>query len=304
MGVGMKTIIGLVLCLIILVAGYFGLGIGNQSAKKEAIASVKAAAPAQKPAQAMNLALGDMVFLAQDLGFSIRSDKDFPPESGKITLRLESHLQRVRELYRQETTKNPNLIGSVMLQFNISPSGEVSQIKELSSRVNDVEFKNAVVAEVSKWSFADVVSENLTVTCPLLFVREGMDITTLVLWEKSLAALGDNLMQSRQTAANGTAKAPAKAPAAIAPVPAAVVKTKSPAQIGIKADASEFQIKYPTLLRKDPNFSSNSLTTFTIGTKVTVVKRDGDWLEVRAGNAGPTGFIRKEFVKPIEVAQQ
>jgi hypothetical protein len=203
-GLGMKTIIGLIFCLVILGAAYFGFGTGNQSPKKEAIASVKVAAPAQKPAQAMNMALGDMVFLAQDLGFSIWSDKDFPPESSKIMLRLESHLQRVRELYRQETAKNPNLIGSVMLQFNISPSGEVSQIKELSSRVNDVDFKKAVIAEVSKWSFADVVSENLTVTCPLLFVREGMDITTLVLWEKSLASLGDNTAQSRQTAAIGT----------------------------------------------------------------------------------------------------
>ena len=300
----MKTIIGLIFCLVILGAAYFGFGTGNQSPKKEAVASVKATAPAQKPAQAMNMALGDMVFLAQDLGFSIRSDKDFPPESGKIMLRLESHLQRVRELYRQETAKNPNLIGSVMLQFNISPSGEVSQIKELSSRVNDVDFKKAVIAEVSKWSFADVVSENLTVTCPLLFVREGMDITTLVLWEKSLANLGDNLAQSRQTAANGTTKPQPKAPAAVAPPPAAVVNTKTPAQNAIKADASEFQTKYPTLLRKDPNFSSNSITTFTIGTKVTLLKRHGDWLEVRAGNAGPTGFIRKEFVKPIEVAQQ
>jgi hypothetical protein len=291
----MKTIIGLIFCLVILGAAYFGFGTGNQSPKKEAIASVKVAAPAQKPAQAMNMALGDMVFLAQDLGFSIRSDKDFPLESGKIMLRLESHLQRVRELYRQETAKNPNLIGSVMLQFNISPSGEVSQIKELSSRVNDVDFKKAVIAEVSKWSFADVVSETLTVTCPLLFVREGMDITTLVLWEKSLASLGDNTAQSRQTAAISTIKPQAKAPVSIAPAPVAVVNTKSSAQSGIKADPSEFQIKYPTLLRKDPNFSSNSLTTFAIGTKVTLVKRHGDWFEVRAGN---------EFVKPIEVAQQ
>jgi hypothetical protein len=300
----MKTIIGLVFCLVILGAAYFGFGTGNQTPKKEAIASVKPAAQAQKPIQAMNLALGDMVFLAQDLGFSIKSQKDFPPDSGKITLRLESHLQRVRELYRHETVKNPNLIGSVLLQFNISPAGEVSQIKELSSRVNDADFKNAVIAEVAKWSFADVVSENLTVTCPLLFVREGMDITTLVLWEKSLANLSDAAAQSRQTAANGTTKPQPKAPAAIAPLPAAVVNTKSLAPSAIKADASEFQIKYPTLLRKDPNFSSNSLTTFTIGTKVTLVKRQGDWLEVRAGNSGPTGFIRKEFVKQIEVAQQ
>jgi hypothetical protein len=300
----MKTIVSLVLGLVILGAAYFGLGTGNQSPKKEAVASIKPTAQAQKPVQAMNMALGDMVFLAQDLGFSIQTHKDFPAESGKITLRLESYLQRVRELYRHETTKNPNLIGSMLLQFNISPAGEVSQVKELSSRVNDIEFKKAVIAEVSKWSFAEVVSENLTVTCPLLFVRAGMDITTLVLWEKSLANIGDNAAQSRHSAANGTPTPQVKAPAAVAAPPAVAVNTKTQLQSAIKADATEFQIKYPTLLRKDPNFSSNSLTTFTIGTKVTLIKRYGDWLEVRAGNTVPTGFIRKEFVKPVELAHQ
>lgn len=300
----MKTIIGVIFGLVILGVAYFGLGTGNQSPKIEAIAGVKPTAPAQKPVQAMNMALGDTVFLAQDLGFSIKTNKDFPAESGKITLRIESYLQRVRELYRQETAKNPNLIGSVLLQFNISPAGEVSQVKELSSRVSDVEFKKAVIAEVSKWSFAEVVSENLTVTCPLLFVREGMDITTLVLWEKSLANLGDNVAPSRHTTANITSKPQAKAPAAVVAPPAAVVNAKTQLQSAIKADATEFQIKYSTLLRKDPNFSSNSLTTFTIGTKVTLLKRYGDWLEVRAGNTGPTGFIRKEFVKPVELAHQ
>lgn len=300
----MKTIIGVIFGLVILGVAYFRLETSNQSPKKEAVASAKPMAQAQKPVQAMNMALGDMVFLAQDLGFSITNHKDFPPESGKITLRLESHLQRVRELYRQETAKNPNLIGSVLLQFNISPSGEVSQIKELSSRVNDVDFKKAIIAEVSKWSFAEVVSENLTVTCPLLFVREGMDITTLVLWEKSLASIGELPAQSRHAAADGIPTPQAKAPAAIVAPPAAVVNEKTQLQSAIKADATEFQIKYPTLLRKDPNFSSNSLMTFTIGTKVTMLKRYGDWLEVRAGNTGPTGFIRKEFVKPVELAHQ
>src|SRR5262245_11637162 len=171
---------------------YFSFGIGGETPKKEASASAtSSAAPSQKPIHAMNLALGDMVFLAQDLGYSVKTSKDTTFESNKVALRIESHLQKLREIYRQESGKNPTLVGSILLQFNIAASGEVSEVKELSSRLNDSEFKKAMIAEVAKWSFSEIVSENVTVTCPLLFVREGMDITTLVLWEKSLGNVSE-----------------------------------------------------------------------------------------------------------------
>ncbi len=199
---GSKAVGGIAACLIALAVVYFNFGIGGESPKKSANASAPAQPQAQtlKPVQAMNLALGNMVFLAQELGFSIKTAKGAPFESNKIAPRIEGHLQRLRELYRQESGKNSSLVGSVLLQFNISPSGEVSQLKELSSRINDGEFKTAILAEVAKWSFANIEPEDLTVTCPLLFVRQGMDITTLVLWEKSLADLGEKAAPIRNTA--------------------------------------------------------------------------------------------------------
>ena len=129
------------------------------------------------------------------------------------------------------------------------------------------------------------VAENLTVTCPLLFVREGMDITTLVLWEKSLANAPDKTTPSRTSSAATT-----------------VAKAKPELAVAKKADTNEYQIKYPTLLRKDPNFSSTAITSLSIGSRVTIESRAGDWLEVRGTANGPKGFIRKEFIKPIEVA--
>jgi hypothetical protein len=35
-----------------------------------------------------------------------------------------------------------------------------------------------------------------------------------------------------------------------------------------------------------------------------VLRRQGDWLEVRSRAEGPTGFIRKEFVTPMQLAHQ
>ena len=306
---GLKGIVGVMSCAIGLVVVYFGFGVGNESPKREASASVSPAAldQRQKPIRAMNVALGNMVFLAQDLGFSVRNAKNGVTDASKISARIESQLQGIRELYRQEVANNPTLAGGMILQFNVAPSGEISQVQELSSRLNDSDFKRAILAEVSRWSFADIVDDNLTVACPLLFVHEGMDITTLVQWEKFLGNFGDKAAMSRP-AANPAPTQQAKATespatAAGATKTALLTSEKKGPTAGAK-EAKEFQIKYPTALRKYPNFTSDSLVTFTTDTKVSVLNKQGDWLEVRSTNGGPTGFIRKEFVVPVEVAHK
>jgi hypothetical protein len=171
----------------------------------------------------------------------------------------------------------------------------------MAARLNDDEFKKAIIAETAKWSFAEIVSENLIVTCPLLFVHQGMDITTLVQWEKTISNLADKVAVN--AAPNQSAKlaeAPQSPNGAIKSGTAAVVKTEP----AVKLDGKVFQIKYATSLRKEPNFSAASLITFTTGTKVTVLRKQGDWLEVRSIDSGPTGFIRKEFVTLVEVAHK
>jgi Bacterial SH3 domain len=302
-----KSFVGIVGCLVGLGVIYFGYGIGTETPKKEATAGPSAAphGDLKKPVRAMNLALGNMVFFAQDLGFSAQT-VDGSQDANKISARIESQLQGMRELYRAETSKNPDLAGSVTLQFNITPSGEVSQVKELSSRINGVEFKKAIIAEAAKWSFAELVSENVSVTCPLLFVHQGMDITTLVQWEKIMGNLPEKTTPGRQVAiaapspaANGSRRS-SSATVAAKMMPGAGLATAGPGD----AEAKVFQIKYATSLRKDPNFSSPSLTTFTIGTKVSVLQKQGEWLEVQSTNNGPVGFIRKEFVAPLQVAHQ
>jgi hypothetical protein len=272
-------------CLIGLAVLYFG--IGTESPKQEANASAPASARPKpdKPVQAMNLALGNMVFLAREMGFLIRTNQDKPYDGNKVAARIESQLRRIRELYLQESGKDPTLIGSVLLQFDVSPAGEVSQVKELAARLKDGTFKNAIVDDVANWSFAGLVSENISITCPLLFVREGMDITTLVHWEKSLISLSDT-------------PAPTRSTSVITPKVAA----KSELGNADEGPGEDFQIKYSTSLRKTPDFSATRLTTLSEGAKVTVLSKTSDWLKVQATADGPTGFIRKEFVKPLEVA--
>ena len=299
--VGFKGIIGIASCVIGLGVVYFGYGIGTESPKKDAAAEARPSAQHQskKPIRAMNFALGNMVFFAQDLGFTVRSAKEGLIGSSKIAARIENQLSAIRQLYRDEIAKTPALAGGLVLQFNIAPSGEVSQVRELSSRLSDGEFRKAVAAEATKWSFPEIVTENLQVTCPLLFVHEGMDITTVVHWERALTESSEKPSLARAPG-NVAPSQPVKTAKAAAPGIAAPAAQRAAA----KTDVKEFQIKYATSLRRDPNFSAPTLITFTIGTKVTVLSRQGDWLEVRSSPNGPTGFIRKEFVTPIEVARQ
>jgi hypothetical protein len=159
-------------------------------------------------------------------------------------------------------------------------------VREQGGRLLDAGFRKSVSEQLAAWSFAELVPEAVEVTCPLLFVHQGMDITTLVHWEQSLAGGPVKTLE-----AQSAAPAPAPAVARARAVPA-------------KAEEQQFRIKYATSLRQHPNFSAPVLLTVTIGTKVTVLRRQGDWLEVRFRADGPTGFIRKEFVTPLEMARQ
>ena len=300
-GFGLKGLIVVIVWTIGLGVMLYHSGIGRESAKKPAPLPDKFA---QKPVHIMNMALGHMVFLARDLGFSIKTAKGEALQDTRIAARIETQLQGVRDLFRQEIARNGKLVGSLILQFSVNPAGEVSQVKEVSSRINDAEFKKTVLAETGKWTFAELLIETVTVQCPLLFVQEGMDITTLVRWESSLnsaiekvaatpAAKPETVQPAKTTAAVAQPAAVAKpAPVTVKPAPAALVK----------ADGEQVEIKYATLLRKEPNFNAPVLTTLTIGTKVTVIIRGSEWLEVRSHHNGPTGYIRKEFVIPVDVA--
>ena len=303
-----KIVIALSSCVFGLGLIVYGFGAGIKSPKQKASAGANspAEAPRKKPVRAWNMALGDVVIVAQELGFSISPAKANTIEQSKVVARIDGQLQTLRELYRQEGEKNPGLMGNIILQLNVGATGDVTQVKEISSRIPDGDFKKAIIAEVSHWSFQQIIPESVTINCPLLFIREGMDITTLVQWEKSLAQLEDKpttargANQSRPIQQAKTVETPRVAQAltkAVSSKQAAPHASTRPAQ-------SLYQIKYATALRAEPNFSSASVTRFTIGTKVSLLNNHGDWLEVRATDSGFSGYIRKEFVAPVDLARK
>src|SRR5215510_8381655 len=185
---GRRVIIALASCafgaVLILLTSQMGSKSADETASTEKDSSVPT--KKNKTQRAWNIALGNVVVVAPDLGLNAKSLKGAQVEESKIAARLDSQLQGLREFYRQESERDPSLMGGMLLQLAVSPSGDVTHVKELVSRITDSEFKKAVLAEVSKWKFQEIVTDSTTIICPILFVREGMDITTIVQWEKPL----------------------------------------------------------------------------------------------------------------------
>ena len=299
-----RTVIALAGCAFGLGLIIVGLGVGSSS-KERVTSAVKEESSRKLPT--WNIALGDLVILARDMGFDVQAGKDALIDEAKIAGRIESQLQTLRDLYRQEISKNSALMGGVVLQLSINSSGEVTKVREIASRISDIDFRKAVIAAASTWSFDQVLAQESTITCPLLFVREGMDITTLIEWEKNLSQAGDkpalaklklDIEPAPQITAirNSSVRQTSSKEIAVEPQPRQLSKAQS------AAEGALYQMKYTTVIREEPNYSAAAVARFTTGTKIILLGQSGDWYEVRY-DGGPRGFLRKEFIAPVDSAK-
>jgi hypothetical protein len=300
-----RTIIALAGCAFGLGLMVIGIGVGSSS-KDRVTSAVKEESARKLPA--WNIALGDLVILARDMGFDVQAGKEALIDEAKVAGRIESQLQSLRDLYRQETSKNSTLMGGVVLQLSISSSGQVTKVRETASRISDNDFRTAVIADASTWSFDQVLSEESTITCPLLFVREGMDITTLIQWEKNLSQAGDRpalakLKLDVEPAPQITAvRNPSMRHTSSKEIAVAPPQSRLLPKAQSVGEGALYQMKYTTVIREEPNYSAAAVARFTTGTKVILLGRSGDWYEVRY-DGGPKGFLRKEFIAPADSAK-
>jgi hypothetical protein len=130
-----------------------------------------------------------------------------------------------------------------------------------------------------------------------------MDITTVVQWEKSLGQIGDKGIVAKNSVQPVQRSKASETPKPVDAKSVATVSKDSPLRT-VRSAATIYQVKYATSLRKEPNFSSLPLAKFTVGTKVTLLASRGQWLEVRADDNAQSGFIRKEFVTALDLAQK
>jgi TonB family protein len=306
----MRRVLAIASCVLGVALIFFAFSVGTKRSKKAPRVEREAsgAEPARKkPARAWNIALGNVVVVVPELGLSVKPAMEPAPEQSKVVARIESQVQSLREIYRHESEKNPGLMGRMTLQFMVDPSGEVTKVKEVSSRLSNSDFKKTVISAVSQWSFRDIIANGATIQCPLLFVPEGMDITTLVQWEKSFGQNGEigaatvthtkagpvkpvvssSNPQSKITENNRQSETATKTK---------ITGAEKASRVSAAKPSAVHQLMFATSLRKEPNFSSPAVARLAVGTKVSLIDTRGDWLEVRAESTLQSGFIRREFI--------
>ena len=73
-------------------------------------------------------------------------------------------------IYNRALRKNPSLAGQVVVELTIAPSGEVTQVKILSSELDDEALERKLVLKIKRFKFSKGSVAEVTVTYPIEFL--------------------------------------------------------------------------------------------------------------------------------------
>jgi hypothetical protein len=249
------------------------------------------------------------VLAVDGLGLKIQVKNARPSAQERFENVAVRHLARLHHTYSAWYQNDEELMGSLHLKLKIDGSGNVVSIHETSYLAN-ASFSDAVMAEVRNWKFPKGVLDSAEITVPLLFVPKGMDPSTAVQWERNIRRTDEQekvpivLPVANNSPVSKEAKHAAKpAPTTNDPpqqerIQASSLRRQEPRTE--KEELGTFKTKQSIALREKPRFSSKSVYEVDRDTELTVLANEGDWLKVRLAAANSVGFVRKEFLAPID----
>jgi hypothetical protein len=248
------------------------------------------------------------VLAVDALGLKIQV-KNAPPSAQE---RFENvavrHLARLHRTYSTWYQSDEELMGSLHLKLKIDALGNVVSLHPETSYLANASFSDAVMAEVRNWKFPKGVLDGAEITVPLLFVPKGMDPSTAVQWERNIRRTEEQekiptvLPIANNSPVLKEAKHASKPvpPATDAPRPERIQASSLRQPQAEKEELGAFKTKQSVALREKPRFSSKSIYEVDRDTELTVLANEGDWLKVKLAAANSIGFVRKEFVAPLD----
>jgi hypothetical protein len=220
------------------------------------------------------------------------------------------HLARLHRTYSNWYKQDEELMGSLQLKLKIDRLGNVVSIHPETSYLANATFTDAVMAEVRNWKFPKGVLDGAEITVPLLFVPKGMDPNTAVQWERNIRRteeqekipvvlpIANNSPASKEAKHAGKPAPPKNDTPEQEKIQAASLRRQEPRTE--KEELGVFKTKQSVALREKPRFSSKTIYEVDRDAELTVLANEGDWLKVKLAAANSVGFVRKEFVAPIE----
>jgi len=91
----------------------------------------------------------------------------------EIELIFDRNKGAIYALYSRALREKPELMGKLVLEFTISPAGEVTMCRVVSSELNDPDLERKIVARVKLFQFQAKDVETITTTKPIDFIPTG-----------------------------------------------------------------------------------------------------------------------------------
>lgn len=258
-------------------------------------------------------AKGKSTVLAVDTsGLNVRSKSASPSTKELYEQAAMEHLARLHYTYSSWSERNQELMGSVLLKLMVDSTGAVVRVEPVVSHVTNESFIKTVIDDVREWKFPNANAEAAEITVPLLFIPKSMDADMIVQWERNIRGVAHDetpvaplptATHAPVASANGKLSSPLPA---VMPAPHAdhttiakaamnslpKPKTEQKPLIVVKANR-------PLSIRDNPRFASNSVREVGEDARLSILESRGDWLKVRLAESGLIGFVRKEYVSPI-----
>jgi Bacterial SH3 domain len=249
---------------------------------------------------------GSAVLAVDTFGLAIQAKNNSESTREVLEQVAVQHLARLHRTYSRWADKQDDLMGRLLLKLTVDATGKVVSVDPLSSHVTNPSFAKTVLEDVHRWRFPKAGVEATEITVPLLFVPKGMDPDTVVQWERKV---GDVQEEESPAAAPSVAiraptvgeRSPTTSPLPSGPVQSNTTKASAVrvAQPKNKEALIAVKTNRAVTIRDNPRFSAKKVHEVDEDTELNIVETQGDWLKVRVVDAGLVGFVRKEFVSPI-----
>lgn len=251
----------------------------------------------------------DSAILAVDtFGLSIQAKKNSAATREVLEQAAVQHLARLHRTYSRWADTHGDLMGSLRLKLTVDANGKVVSVDSLASHVTDSTFTKTVLDDVQKWKFPKAGVEAAEITVPLLFVPKGMDPDTVVQWERKIRSAqegetpaGDLRVASKAPISREGERAPTVPPSVSHVIQQNAVKASTIPIVKPKKEEVLISAKTnrSVAIRENPRFSAKTVHEVDEDTQLSIVENKGDWLKVKIADVGFIGFIRKEFVSPL-----
>lgn len=250
---------------------------------------------------------GSAVLAVDTFGLSIQAKSNSVSTREVLEQVAVEHLARLHRTYSRWADTNGDLMGSLLLKLTVDATGKVVSVDPLASHVTNSTFTKTVMDDVRKWKFPKGGVEAAEITVPLLFVPKGMDPETVVQWERKVriaeevetsaadlrGAISMPISTVGERSATGLPSALRDQPKPTKPSTVHFAKPKTEeVLVAVKTNR-------PVAIRENPRFSAKTVHEVDEDTRLNIVENKGDWLKVRIADAAFIGFVRKEFVSPI-----